>query len=366
MLEFNFTNGSRNNEEYPDYFTAWDRAVKAGLNPGYVEPDDICDIIDIYLSEGKVNRAKFAIEYAFKLYPGNEELVYEVLLLLNDYELWNDLLELSEKHKDMKQVWADGHKLTALLHLGMEEDAFHFFKKLKDKYVDDKENLSIVYQAMGEALYEMDLYTASIDVVKEALAVVGRDVNLYWIQLQSYLALEDKENVEALSLIIRKMNPMDPETWNRLGGVYKEIGETGKEIEAYEFAYSLGYKDSQMLLEMVYAYEKNGNLNKALGKAEEYLALHPDSYLLNLMAANICSQKEDWAKALHFVNNALTLEPESEALYIYKSNFLLKLGEQKKAIMVLEEGIEKTKDTTGELTKRLKELQDETGDSYSY
>lgn len=359
MLEFNFNNENNEDEGYPEYFIAWDEAVKNGLNPGYFEVEDICDIIDIYLSEGQVSKAKFAIEYAFRLYPDNEDLIYEILLLLNDYELWNDLLTLSEQFKNIKQVWADGHKVTALLHLGMEEDAFHFFKKLKSKYANDAENLSIIYQAMGEALYEVDLYDASIDVIEEAISLLGQDVNFLWLQMQSYLSLEDKENVELLSTMIQNKNPMDAESWNRLGNVYKEIENTVKEIEAFEFAYSLGYKNPQILLEMITAYEKNGNLNKALEKAEEYLSSFQNTYLVNLMAANICSQTENWPKALKFIENAIELEPEMDSLYLYKCNFLLKLGEHIKAIKTLEEGITKTNDPSGSLNKQLTELRNQ-------
>lgn len=346
-------NEEENNDEIPTYFYSWDEAINNGTSPGYYEAEDLCDIIDIYFNKGDFTKGRYTIDYAFKLYPENDELVYEILLLLNDYELWNDLLTLSLKYADMSEIWADGHRLTALLHLGMEEDAFQFFKKLKNKYSDDKESLSIIYQAMGEALYEVDLYDASIEVLQEAISIVGPDINLLWLQLQSYLSIDDKESVIELCEQIQKLNPMDAETWHRLGNTYKEIKEIGKSIEAYEFAQSLGFKDSSNLMNMIHAYEKNENYGKALEKAEEYLIMYPDSYLVNLIAANLSSQIENWEMAVKYINNTIKLEPETEFLYLYKSNFLLKLEEPKKAIMALEEGLSKTKDTSGDLKKQL-------------
>ena len=360
MFDYNkFDNSSDEGEKepYPDFFLIWDEAINKGESPGYFDVEDLCSIIEIYLTDGEIAKAKQAIDYSLKLYPGNDELIYEVLLLLNDFELWNDLLTLSERFKDMSEVWADGHKVTALLHLGMEEDAFHFFKRLKSKYSDNKENLSIVYQAMGEALHEVDLFDASINVIDEAISLIGEDVDFYWLQLQSYLSLEVNEKVNQLALKIQKLNPLNAETWYRLGNVYKEIDETEKSIEAFEFAQSLGYKDSNNLINLIYAYEKNGNFNKALEKAKEYLLLYPDSYVVNLIAANVCDQMERWDDALKYVENAIEIIPTMESLYLYKSNFLLKLGEQRKAILALEEGIKKTQDTQGELTKELERLQ---------
>ena len=343
-------------DEAPDFFEAFNNALKKGITPGYYEPDELSEIVDIYFSEGELNEGKYAIEYALKMYPKNEDLIYELLLLLNDYELWNDLLVLSEKYSNLSQVWADGHKLTALLHLGMEEDAFQYFKKMKSKYAENKENLSIIYQAMAEALCEIDLYDASIEVIEEILPVVGEDIDLLWLELQSFAALGDKENVEELGNKIQNKNPMDAETWSRLGSTYKEIGEMGKAIEAYEFAQSLGLKDSNILINIIYAYEKNGNYLKALQKIDEYIDEHPDNYLINLVAINICSEIENWISGLKYIENAIKLDPQTESLYMHKCKFYLKLGENIKAIKALEKGIEKTKDLDGTLKNQLDKL----------
>ncbi len=344
---------NENNELYPDYYKEWDDALNKGLNPNYYDADELCEIIDIYLSEDEIRKGKITIDYTLKLYPDNEEVIYEILLLLNDYELWNDLLVLAEKYKDLSLVWADGHKLTALLHLGMEEDAFHFFRKLKSKYAENNEDLSIIYQAMAEALYDVDLFEASIDVISEAISLVGEEVDLLWLILQNYQAINDKEGVLTIAEKIQKKNPLNAETWSRLGNAYKEIDETEKSIEAFEFAQSLGNNDSNDLMSLIYAYEKNDNYNKALEKIEEYLVMHPESYVVNLMGANDCAQIQNWERALTYINRAIFLIPEMENLYMYQSDFLLKLGEYKKAIAALEEGIKRTKDSLGLLSKQI-------------
>ena len=353
---FENDNNYINYEDFPIFFENFNDSLKKGINPGYFESDELCEIIDIYFSEKRINEGKFAIDYALKLYPNNEDLLYELLLLLNDYEAWNDLLTLSEQYDNLSYVWSDGHKLTALLHLGMEENAFQYFKKMKSKYAENKENLSIIYQAMGEALYEVDLFDASIEVIDEAISIVGNDIDLLWIQLQDFVELDSKENVIELGNYIQNINPMDAEIWNKLGDIYKDVGEMGKAIEAYEFAQSLGLKDPNNLTNTIYAYEKNGNHIKALQKAEEYLAEYSDSYLVNLLAIDICFEIEDWAKGVTFTKNAIISEPYVESLYLYLCKFYLKLGENKKAINALEEGIKCTKDLNGELKNQLNEL----------
>ena len=346
------------NEDYPDYFFAWDEAIDGGKSPGYYEAEELEKIIEIYLEETEYQKAKKAINYALGVYPDNEDLIHNVLLLLNDFEMWNDLLSLSLKYKDLPDVWIDGHRVTALLHLGMEEDAFNLFRKIKEKYIANKEDLSIIYQAMGEALYEVDLFDASIEVMEEAIQILGENPDYYWLQINSYLLQENKERTLEMADRISKMSPFDMKSWFHLGVIYKDIDEFEKSIDAFEFALNLGYKNKNIYINLIAVYELNKNFVKALEKVKEYMQIDPDNYLINLIAANVCSQIEMWKEAIGYINNAIALMPKMDSLYLYKSTFLLNSGEQKKAKLALEEGIKKTEDPEGSLQKELERLKE--------
>jgi tetratricopeptide (TPR) repeat protein len=343
-------------ESYPDFFIEWDNAVRKGKSPGYYEPEELTEIIEIYLAENDQKKANHAIEHALKLYMADEDLLYEILLLLNDYEQWNDLLALCEQYKKTADVWGDGHKLTALLHLGMEEDAFHFFATLKNKYAEDDEALNIVYQAMGEALIEMDLFESSVEVIREAIDIMGEDIDFYWLQLQSFASMNDKDEVTKLADKIQKIDPLNAESWYRLGVAFQEIDDWEKAIDSFEYAHSLNSTSRNNMMSLVYAYEKNGNYHKALEKIKEFLNLYPDNYVVSILASKICSQVENWEEALKYINDAIKLVPAMESLYLYKSSFFLHLEEYKKAKLALEEGIERTDDSEGDLTKELSRL----------
>jgi tetratricopeptide (TPR) repeat protein len=343
-------------DSYPEFFFDWDNAVSSGQKPGFYEPDELIEIIEIYITQNDISRASYAVEYALSTYPDNEEILYDILMLLNDYELWNDLLSLCEKQKEEAGVYGDGHKLCALLHLGMEDEAFAFFRQLKIKYADDKEEASIIYQAMGEALQEMDLFNSTADVMQEAIDFLGIDVDFYWLQLQSYASLKDTDKVIELTEKIQKLRPLDAESWYRQGVIFRDMDEKEKSIEAFEFAQSLGYNAKENLMNLIYAYEKNDNFSKALEKAKEYLILYPDNYAVNLIAAKLCSDIDDWEEAINYINNTIKVMPEMDSLYLYKSKFFLNLQEYKKAKLTLIEGIDSTKDAEGELKKELKRL----------
>jgi tetratricopeptide (TPR) repeat protein len=359
MLDYYYNNNSEEEpeESYPDFFYKWNDAIISGEKPGFYEPDELTEIIEIYILNDEIEKAQQAIDFALKIHGNEEELLYEILLLLNDYELWNDLLTLCEQFKDEADVWGDGHKLTALLHLGMEDEAFLFFRKLKTKYVSDTEGLIIIYQAMGESLIEMGLFDSCIEVIQEAIELLGEEIDFLWLQLLSYVSTDEIEMVIEIAEKIQQKAPLDAETWHRLGTAFQEIDDIERAIEAFEYAQSLGYEYSQRnLMNMIYAYEKNNNYGKALEKAKEYLNLYPDSYLVNILASKLCAQVENWNEALKHIDDAIKMAPVMEALYVYKSNFFLNIGEYLKAKMALIEGINKSGDPDGDLKRELSKL----------
>jgi tetratricopeptide (TPR) repeat protein len=360
MLDFeNFDFEDFPEEPYPDYFYEWDEALSTTKNLRFLEEEELADIIEIYLSEGEIEKARQTIEYALKFHPDDEDMIYDILLLLNDFELWNDLLAMTEQYSDISEVWVDGHKIAALFHLGMEEYAFLFFRKIRQKYENDTEQLSFIYQVLAESLQEMDLYDASLNVVHEAIQLLGDSSDFYWLQLEAYLSTGTKKQVLDMAAQIEQVDPMDGETWHRLGIVYFGLEEIEKAIDAFEFAESLGQKTQSNYLGLIAAYEKNENLLKALEKAKDYVYLYPDSYMVYALAASICSVLNFWEEALDYINTALKMAPYMDVLYLHKSRFLLHLGEQKRAVSALEEGIRQTQDKQGELKKELDKLHSE-------
>ena len=343
-------------EPYPDFYYEWDDALSGSQNIRFTDVDELSDIIEIYLYEGEFKKAKKTIAYALKFHPNDEDLIYDILLLLNEYELWNDLLVLAEQQQGISESWVDGHKITALLHLGMEEDAFLFFRKVKPKYEKDDDQLLLLYQVMGESLQEVDLFDAAHDVVEEAITLLGPCLDLYWLQLRALLASNAKAQALEMANRIEQIDPMEGETWHRLGCVYLDLEEMEKAIDAFEFAESLDYKTQRNYLGLITVYEKNGNLLKALEKVKEYLYLYPNHYMVYILAASLCSELSLWQEAIGYIDAALNFAPDLDSLYVYKSRFLVSLGEQKKALYALEEGIRLTKDKQGELKKEWEKL----------
>jgi tetratricopeptide (TPR) repeat protein len=346
-------------EDFSESFIQWDDERATGTPHTYCDPDDLSDILETYLSMEELDEGREVLEYAVKMHADNEEMICDMSQTLNDYELWNDLLTFTEKYKKTNQVWIDAHRISALLHLGMEDEAFVCFGLAKKKYTDNEESMLILHHVMSETLNDVDLYEAAIHIVNDIIDRISTQEeveNFLWILLQSYFSLNDKKNTLKLCEQILRIKPMDAETWSRLGLVYKDLNEKEKAIEAFEFTVSLGKDEPADILNLIYAYKENGNFLKALEKTDEYLKTVSGDFVINLLATSIAIDIEDWERAIKYTDNALKIDPKSNFLYLYKSKSLLHLGEIKKAINILEDGLKKTKDETGDIRKQLKAL----------
>jgi tetratricopeptide (TPR) repeat protein len=354
-----FNSSDWEERSYPDYFIKWDSATRRGKLPfGLITPDDLLNIITIYLEEDNVEKARYAIEYAFAVY-GDDEVLSDILVMLNEYGLWNDLLTFCDRfRKEDESVENECHRLIALVHLGMEEEAFYLFGILKKKYggTGDIEMLGMIYLAMSEALLDVDLYKSCDEVTIEAMRVLGEECDFLWIRLQCLVALRDRDTMHLVAGKIQKLCPFDAETWHDLGDAYKEIGDMGTAIDAYEFACSLG-QDKGNLFDLIIAYNENGNYEKAFDRMTEYFERYEGSYMTYFTAARLCAQLERWADALYYINFAIEEEPAVDSLlYIYKSAFLVSLDELDGAKDAILEGLRNTEDSGGRLKEILTEM----------
>lgn len=359
MLSYNtyYNQDEEGNEQYPVFFYEWDNSVRKGKKPGFYSAEDLLEIIEIYLEEEKIDNARQVVDFALALHGADEDLVCDIMLIMDEYELWNDLLEMSERYSNITDEYGECNKIISLLHLGMEEDAFHFFGTLKKKYAGDSETLTVIYTAMGEALLDLDLFESSDEVMLEAIRTTGENDDYLWIRLQCLVALKDNEAAIEIAEKIQQKNPLDGELWRRMGEAFQELGEKDRAIDAYENALSLDHDPQTVLLKLIFAYEDNENPAKALERLNEYMEQFESSYYLFFTAAKLCSQLEDWTAALAYINQAISLEPSAdESVYMYKSHFLLQLDEKLKAKLALAEGIENTTDPYGKLRKELLKL----------
>ncbi|MDL2224358.1 hypothetical protein LJB92_03485 [Bacteroidales bacterium OttesenSCG-928-M06] len=349
------------NLTYPDFYYPWNEALEEGINPGFLDADTLIMLLDIYYEDHDKYGLKDSIPYMLKFHPDNIDLIEEILYYLNEFEDWFDLYRLTEQYLHLKDTaYPQIYKLSAMLHLGMEEEAFHSFRQLKKEYKNDKENLPLIYQIMGDALNEIQHHEAALQIANEALITIGLRTEFYWIQLSAYMSLEETEDAIRLAEKIEKLSPLDKNTWFELGKAYIELQKLDKAIDAFEFTITLGGKSIDLFMNLIRMYEANGNDMKALETAKTAIEIRPDYHDMFLMAIHISMRLGLFTEVLETIDKALVIDTEiKDVLYMYKGEAFIEMEEYKKAIVALERGIEETGDERGFLTKQLEKLREQ-------
>ncbi|MDH8700814.1 tetratricopeptide (TPR) repeat protein [Dysgonomonadaceae bacterium PH5-43] len=342
-------------DSYSPYFKDWDNALKQNKSPKFLEVEDIEGIFEEYLEESDIDSFRASVKYALAFHPNNEELIIDIMAYMEELSLWKDLYNFAIQYDDIEDaIYPRTSRLKALLHMGLEEDAFGYFQELKKIY-SERGELSMIYVAMSEALNSMRLNDAAIKVIKEATSKVGDFLYLNWIELRAYADINDKENALALADRMEKKMSLSYECWEDLAIIFLDLEEYERAIESMEYAKTLGAKSLDLYTALIECYTKNNNPLKALEIAKECIEIYPDTLEVIPIAIVIAIQIEAWDEVFMLIDKIIGIEP-SEEIYLCKSDVFIKFGEYKKAIQTLQEGLIALEGDNESIKKQLAEL----------
>ncbi|MCC8147294.1 MAG: hypothetical protein LIO93_12860 [Bacteroidales bacterium] len=367
MKYFQFTTYEENGGEYeevifPDFYYKWKKAFDEGRSPEFLDVEPLMDLLEIYYEDYDKVQLKKSIPYILNFHPGNTDLIEEVLFYLNELGEWIELYRLTEQLISSENtVYPKAYKISAMMHLGMEEEAFLYFQQLKREYENKPEDLSPIYQVLGNALNEIEHYEAALQVANEAISVLNSKMEFYWIQLSAYISLEEEKNALRTAEKIAKSAPLDKNIWFELGKAYIEMKRLDKAIEAFEFTITLGGDDINLFMNLMGLYEVNGNDLKSIDTAKRSMKIRPDYPEPFFMAVELCLKMDMLEEALGILDEGIEagFERDREDLFWYKARIFVDQQEYKKAIAILEEGIKDTGDKNHKLVNEIKEIRKE-------
>ncbi|MDR0834034.1 MAG: hypothetical protein LBN93_07640 [Candidatus Symbiothrix sp.] len=346
---------------YPDFFYEWDEALEANMEPQRLfDSEELSDILSFYANDREENKLRKTAKYALKVYPDDEELLCDVMDVFEERGLWNDLLMLSQQYAHQGNVIADNNLLLSLLHLRMEEEAFVAFTKMKEYYTGE-DQVTAIYLAMGDALADVDLFQSSIAIVNEGVKLFPDIQEFYWLNMESYWALGEKEKTFEMADKLTQLNALDAKFWKQLGDIYNKMEEHERAVEAFQFAESLGYDRNLNLLDMAKTYHDSANYIQALEALEEFTDdLSPNQILgqtfIPLLAAEMCAKLGQWERAIAYLDKSIAFSPDSELFYHSKAEALVHLKRYDEANSVLEEGLRMCQDEEGYLKNLLRKF----------
>lgn len=309
----------------------------------FFDAEDFEEIIHHYLNHGKIALAKKAIKIGLQQHPDSTALKLlhiEVLVFENNLEVAEHMLdELQLLETSNEEIYIqraniyskkDNHEAAVSLLqealmisdecfdiyslLGMEYLFMDDFKMAKESFMKcvsfDEQDYSSLYNVIYCFEFLED-YDGAINYLNEYL-----ERNPYcevaWHQLgkQYYVKRMYEEALTAFDFAIISDNNFMGAYYEK-GKVLEKMGKFEEAIENYETTLALEDPTSHTYLRIGRCYEKLGSDDMA--KHHYYKTVHEDPLLDKgwLVITEFYYRKEEYAKALHYINKALNIDGDN-------------------------------------------------------
>ena len=309
----------------------------------FFDAEDFEEIIHHYLNAGKVSLGKKAIEIGLQQHPNSMEiklLRVEILVFEDQFEAAESILdELQRIDFNNEEIFIqranilskqDDHQgaVNMLLEalelsdnsfdiyslLGMEYLFMDDFESAKKNFIRCVEVDDADYSSLYNVVYCFEFledYDGGIEYLNEYL-----ERNPYsevaWHQLgKMYVSKEmDKEALAAFDFAIISDDSFLGAYFEK-GRVLEKLGKYNEAIESYETTINIDDPTSHAYLRIGKCHEKLGNDD--LAKYNYYNTVHEDPLLDKgwLAITEFYLRKEDYKKALKYINKAINIDGEN-------------------------------------------------------
>jgi tetratricopeptide (TPR) repeat protein len=125
---------------------------------------------------------------------------------------------------------------------------------------------------------------------------------------------------------VAELEPDYPDSWVDLAKAYERLNNLEEAEANYRHAIELEPDDEDLYYALSKMYSDNGWPEKAIGAIVDGLSANPDSAILNVYLASMYLENMDYRQAEIFLDRAEQLDPELEAIpmFRYTLNFLKK------------------------------------------
>lgn len=375
--------------EFQELLTQYKKAKEKG-KPCYMDSDDYIDIAEYYVSQGDVQEAYEVVEEALSFHCDNPDLLSlraNTLIGLNRFEEAEAAVAMLNPDEDHDVYYFNAQLACAQNH--DYEKAEKLFKKwlkievgecrempnAEEASTRQREAYMHIIMSLSDLSEEGDaqkLLPAWVDrYIKHCSPIPGDDIDLDIARMCNINQLYEKE-IELYNHILDS-NPYLPQGWTYLASLQVLCGDIEGSLNSVNFALAIDPDDTQALLvkgQDNLLLTNYADAEKALTK---YINLSHDDYY-NIALANCMmlldkkeaayqlleehrlpvirsikdrsSKAEMWAyiadiywnggyykEAMHSVNNALRLYPDSTSFKMMKGSVYLSQDNMGKAVM---------------------------------
>lgn len=330
----------------------------------YFDTHVLIELIDYYLDDDELRKAKRLSEFALEMHPNNASLMLkQAEALISEYN-FQKALRIIEKAQEL-EPWAEDVyllKASVYAHLKREENCIEAFKKayeLSDDKIEILFDVCRAYQDFGKI-------EKSIDVLKHILHKEPLNETAINEISFCYEVLDQLEKAIPYHKYYLDERPFSEVAWYNLGGIYSRVGKYEESIDAYDFSIAISpdfasayfnkanslfhlakYDKALKVYFETFEYETPDDVTYCyIGECYERLDMLTESeqYFDKSLALNelnagswvgkaIClSAKEEDSKALICVEKALSLDDTNVEFYKIQGEILEKLQRYEPAL----------------------------------
>ena len=279
----------------------------------YYDTDELETIIDCYIASEQLDKARIALDYAYRVHPTSNEIRCKegkLLLMEGAYENAIKTLEPIQN--------TDPDYIAILAECYLRIYKFNKSKELFSQYLTlcNTNELSAIFADIASLYNTHNQPELALEFIESGIALFPDDITLI---TEKAIALEQSEQLdEAAKLfnIALDNNPYQPELWCMLGSILFRQNNFTEAIRAYDYALAIEPNDTLTRLQRGHCLFNLGLFNEAIEPYEEYLAENPDDAVVITFLAETYENIDNIQRAKELYLQALAIYDEIPEAWI--------------------------------------------------
>lgn len=304
----------------------------------YFESDEMTEIIGFYLDVGDLQLAGDALEYAYRLHPGNTSLKIKELEYYMEANQMEDAQAMIAEldNLNIQEFDFDMAKGTFWSLQSQCKKAIKFFRQALKHEIQEGH----VHYCLGLEYVDLKELGKALSHFKQALEIDLDD------DMAFSACIECFDNMHRTRVCIDFLNqyldlkPFAFFAWNELGVQYKKIKKYDKAIDAFEYSIAINQKG-------IFAFLQKAHCLESLNKYQEAIETYEEAASLEDSAANIyckigyCYQKlEKRQQAFKAFHKAIHEDPQLDMAWVELAAIYEKIGQYAEAVYYLQRAID--------------------------
>ncbi len=308
-------------DEDREMIKQYEEAVAQGRSD-YFDVDDMEIIIEHYLfTEKGFEKAEQALEYAFKLHPGDRYLYCQQAAIYLAQNKPKKALALLDRYRDRDYPLHTFNHAEALYRLGRRNESIAEFKQLVESVADDEDyNISSLCSDILRVLtddiedddeaHQKNVFENTLYFYDKILAIDPNDVGMLHAKAATLEAMGQEDEAIALCNRVLDIDPYDVEAWHQIGSIHFKAEQYTEALNDYNYALAIEPDDLQALGQKAYCEYNLQDFENCIATLKKCVKKDSDDEDLWFLMAKCYEQQQDPEKARKAYKKVVAIDPE--------------------------------------------------------